>query len=139
MPAIRLLRRIDSARWLFVLLLLGAAYDLQIASADNKVITDADKGGQLRLKAGDVFEVRLKANPTTGFMWYLHKKSTPLLKLVSQSQTEAKEPGEGRPIFQTFKFEAKRAGDGVLLLHYVRSWEKPADAEEQFDLHVTIE
>jgi hypothetical protein len=27
-------------------MLLGAACHLQIASADNKVITDADKGGQ---------------------------------------------------------------------------------------------
>ena len=103
------------------------------------MFTDADKGGQVRLKVGEGFEVRLKANPSTGFMWYLHKNSTPLLKLVSQSETESKEPGVGRPSIQGFKFEAKRAGEGVLLLHYVRSWEKPSPDEEQFDLHVIIE
>jgi len=139
MTPVRTLRRLDAARWLFLVMLLGAAGHLLIASAENKVFTDADKGGQIRLKAGEGFELRLKANPTTGYMWYVHRKSTPLLKLVSQSQTEAKEPGEGRPSFQNFKFEAKRAGEGVLLLHYVRSWEKPAPDEEQFDLHVTIE
>jgi predicted secreted protein len=128
-----------AARWLFLVMLLGAAGQLLIAAAENKVYTDADKGGQVRLKVGEGFEVRLKANPTTGFMWYIRPKSTPLLKLVSQSQTEAKEPGEGRPIFQIFKFEAKRAGEGVLLLHYVRSWEQPKPDDEQFDLHVTIE
>ena len=128
-----------AARWLFLLMMLGAAGQLLIASAENKVFTDADKGGQVRLKVGEGFEVRLKANPSTGFMWYLHKNSTPLLKLVSQTETESKEPGMGRPSIQIFKFEAKRAGEGVLLLHYVRSWEKPAPDEEQFDLHVNIE
>ncbi len=139
MPTIRSLRRLDAVRWLFLLLLLGAAGQLLIAAAENKVVSDADKGGQVRLKVGEGLEVRLKANPSTGFMWYLHKNSTPLLKLVSQTETESKEPGVGRPSIQSFKFEAKRAGEGVLLLHYVRSWEKPAPDEEQFDLHVTIE
>ena len=128
-----------AARWILFVLLLGAAGQLLIASAENKVFTDADKGGQVRLKVGEGFEVRLKSNPSTGFMWYLHKNSTPLLKLVSQTETESKEPGMGRPSIQIFKFEAKRAGEGVLLLHYVCSWEKPAPDEEQFDLHVTIE
>ena len=128
-----------AARWLFLLMMLGAAGQLLIASAENKVFTDADKGGQVRLKVGEGFEVRLKTNPSTGFMWYLHKNSTPLLKLVSQTETESKEPGMGRPSIQIFKFEARRAGEGVLLLHYVRSWEKPAPDEEQFDLHVSIE
>jgi predicted secreted protein len=45
----------------------------------------------------------------------------------------------GRPIVQVFTFEAKRRGDGILLLRYVRSWEKPALGEEQFNLHVVIE
>lgn len=128
-----------AARWLFLVMLLGAAGHLLIASAENQIFTNADKGSQVRLKAGEVFELRLKLNPTTGFMWYVHRKSTPLLKLVSQSTSEAKEPGEGRPSLQTFKFEARRAGEGVLLLHYVRSWEKPAPNEEQFDLHMIIE
>jgi predicted secreted protein len=44
----------------------------------------------------------------------------------------------GRPIFQIFRFQAVSAGNGVLLLHYVRSWEKPVLAEEEFDLHVSI-
>ena len=88
---------------------------------------------------GDVLEVRLSSNPTTGFDWYVHKQSTALLKLSSQSQTDATQPGVGRPIVQIFKFEPSGTGAGVLLLHYVRSWEKPDPNEEQFSLHVTIE
>ncbi len=88
---------------------------------------------------GDVLEVRLNSNPTTGFMWYVHKQSTALLKLTSQSETEATQSGVGRPIVQIFEFAPKAKGTGVLLLHYVRSWDKPDPNEEQFSLHVTIE
>jgi inhibitor of cysteine peptidase len=130
---------IRSSRWFLLVALLAVAFHPQMAGAENKVITDADKGSEVHLKAGDTLEVRLKSNPTTGYMWYVHKESTPLLKLVRQSTTEPAEPGVGRPVFQVFTFEPRRAGDGTLLLHYVRSWEKPAPNEEQFTVHVVIE
>jgi predicted secreted protein len=107
-------------------------------SAATKIVTDADKGLAVQLKTGDVLEVRLSSNPTTGYEWYVHPQSTKLLKLAGQSQTDAA-PGVGRPIVQIFKFETKGKGTGVLLLHYVRSWEKPDPNEEQFSLQVTIE
>jgi len=31
-----------------------------------------------------------------------------------------------------------RRGRGILLLHYVRSWEKPAPSEKQFAIRVRI-
>jgi predicted secreted protein len=62
-----------------------------------------------------------------------------VLKLSGQTQTEATEPGVGRPVFQVFTFEPRRAGDGILLLRYARPWEKPVLGEMQFTLHVVIE
>jgi predicted secreted protein len=44
----------------------------------------------------------------------------------------------GRPILQAFRFQAVAAGEGVVLLHYVRSWERATADEEQFGLHVSI-
>jgi inhibitor of cysteine peptidase len=128
-----------SARWLLLFVLLAVALFSQAAFAATKVITDADKGGTVRLKAGETLELRLKSNPSTGYMWYLKKESTNLLKLTGQSQTEATEPGVGRPIFQVFEFQAKQPGDGVLLLHYVRSWDPPSPDEQQFQIHVVVE
>ena len=139
MQPCRLARWVNPVRWFFLLTLLVLVCHPQTASAATKVITDADKGGEVRLKAGDQLELRLKSNPSTGYMWYVQAKSTPLLKLVRQSQTEATEPGVGRPVFQLFQFEARRGGDGALQLHYVRSWEKPAPDEERFEIHVFIE
>ena len=138
MKPVRPVRWVKSAGWFFLFVLLAAAFRPLTVSAATKVITDADKGGQIHLRAGEIFELRLKSNPSTGFMWYIQPKSTPLLNLVRQSQTEPTKPGVGRPIFQVFTFEAKRAGEGVLLLHYVRSWEKRTPDEEQFKLRVSV-
>lgn len=135
----RSIRPIVSVLSIFLLAFAAIVCLPQTAFAATKVITDADKGGVVHLRLGDTLELRLKSNPSTGFMWYVEKESTPLLKLAHQSQTDITEPGEGRPVYQVFRFEPRRGGDGVLRLHYVRSWEKPAPDEEQFDIHVVIE
>jgi inhibitor of cysteine peptidase len=127
------------SRYFLLVSLLAVAFYPQSARAETKVIADADKGSEIRLKVGDTLEVRLKSNPPTGYMWYVHKESTPLLKLDHQSETEPEESGVGRPVVQVFTFEPRRAGDGTLLLHYVRSWEKPDPNEERFTVHVVIE
>jgi len=139
----RTVRWVGSGRWLMVL--VAIVLSAQTAQAATKVITDADKGGVVHMKIVDQLELRLKSNPTTGYMWYVEKESTPLLKLHHQSQTEAPEPGEGQPVmvgqpvFQVFTFVARHIGTGELKLHYVRSWEKPTPEDEQFEIRVVIE
>ena len=108
------------------------------AIAGVRVVSDTDKGSSVQLTVGEYLDVHLKSNPTTGYTWSVDPKSTPLVKLIAQSQTQAPQPGVGRPISQIFRFRAVSAGNGVLLLHYVRGWEKPLPAEEQFDLHLSI-
>ncbi len=139
MQVARMLRNSAANSWLLLAGLFLLAICPVMARAATKVVTDADKGGSVTIKMGDVLEVRLTSNPTTGFMWYLHKHSTALLKLTGQTQTQSTQPGVGRPIVQIFEFAPKATGKGVLLLHYVRSWMNPDPDEEQFTLHVTIE
>jgi len=143
MRPLRLVRRVDLTGWLLLLALAATACHAQAASAVPRVITGADQGGEVHLKAGERLELRLESNPSTGFMWYVHPRSTPLLRLTGQSQREADrqsaEPRVGRPIVQVFRFAPRRCGDGILLLHHVRSWEKPSPDEEQYRIHVFIE
>lgn len=139
MQPLRAVRRFDALLFLFSLAVLAFAFHPQVSFAATRVVTDEDKGSDVQIKVGDTLEVRLASNPSTGYMWYLHPKSTALLKLTGQSQTDAAEPGVGRPIVQVFTLQSKRAGDGILLLRYARAWEKPALGEEQFTLHVVID
>jgi predicted secreted protein len=110
----------------------------QAAMASTKVITESEKGNSIQLKLGDVLEVHLRCNPTTGYSWYVHPKSTLLLKLLGQSQAQSHQPGVGRPILQVFRFQAVADGEGTLLLHYIRSWERQTTNEEQFEVQVSI-
>jgi predicted secreted protein len=130
---------VHTARGLTLLALLTIAGLSQAAFAATKVITDAYKGGKVHLKASDTLELRLKSNPSTGYIWYVEKESTPLMKLIRQSQIESTKQGVGRPVVQVFIFEPRRSGDGKLLLHYVRSWDPPAPDEQQFEILVVIQ
>ena len=143
MQPLRLVRRVDLIGWLLLVALAATVCHSQAVSAAARVVTGADQGGEVHLKAGETLELRLESNPSTGFMWYVHRQSTPLLRLPGQSESEAAGQSEGsavgRPLLQIFRFAPRRSGDGILLLHYVRSWEKPSPDEEQYRIHVFIE
>jgi predicted secreted protein len=109
------------------------------AYAATKVVTDDDKGSDVQLKVGDQLEVHLKSNPSAGYMWYVHPKSTALLRLSGETKTPGTDPGEPRPVVQVFTFEVKRKGDGILLMRYALPKQRPVLGEEQFTLHVVIE
>jgi len=129
----------DSARGLALLAFVAVVLAPPACLAATRMISGADNGGEVHLKTGATLELRLKSNPSTGYMWQVEPGSTPLLKLVRQSQTKAAELGVGRPIVQVFLFKAVHSGEGLLQLHYVRSWEKQAPDEERFEIHVFIE
>ena len=61
-----------TALWLLPVNCFLLAISAPSASAATKVVTDADKGATVEIKMGDVLEVRLNSNPTTGYMWYVH-------------------------------------------------------------------
>ena len=119
--------------------LLLCAFHSPSAAATTRVITVADKGSEVQVAVGDKLEVRLKSNPSTGFMWYVHRDSTRLVKLTGQQTTAPEAQMPGSPTFQIFRFLAQSPGKGVLLLHYVRSWESPAPDETRFALKVKIQ
>jgi predicted secreted protein len=132
-------RRLQTLRWL-VLIALAVACQAHTAFAATTVVTDADKGGTIQVNVGDRLEVRLKSNPSTGYQWAVHPKSSMLLHLTAEKQAQPteSEPDPDRPVLQVFTFESKRKGDGILLMRYARAKQKPYLGEEQFTLHVVI-
>lgn len=137
MPSESLRASNRGALWLLALLAFIAPQPV-VSDSAPRVLTDADKGAALQLKQGESFELHLKSNPATGYIWTLAPESTPLVKLTTQSHTQPAQPGVGHPSVQIFAFQAIRHGQGVLLLRYIRTWERPGPGEQQFDLHLTV-
>ncbi len=122
-----------------LLLVLMAAFVPAHSDAAPRTFADSDKGAQARLKVGETFVIRLRSNPSTGYMWSVAPESADLVSLTGTSSTEPPKNGMvGQPIFQIFDFKAVKRGSGVLALHYVRSWEKPAADETRFTLRITV-
>jgi predicted secreted protein len=130
-------RRFRTAQGLGLCVLLAVALTARTSCAATRLVTEDDRGGDIQIKVGDALEVHLQSNRSTGTMWYVHPKSTALLRLSGQKEIAATEPGA--PSVQVFTFQSHRKGDGILLLRNARPGQRPVLGEEEFSLHVVIE
>lgn len=96
------------------------------------LLGERDNGRDKTFRAGDVIEIRLPSNPSTGFGWQI-TGSAP--GITPQSGTPTFESDKHAPSMaggggtQVFRFAASGAGRGTLRLSYRRSWEKKAAAK----------
>lgn len=86
----------------------------------------ADNSGNIDVKAGQSFMIKLESNATTGYQWRLAEHKKGIVEKVSNtyvpSKTEGRMVGSGGIEEWTFKAIAK--GKVIIVLEYVRPWEK---------------
>jgi len=104
---------------------------------------EADNGKAYTVKVGDIIEVIVPGNPTTGFSWAaaLAEKDAALVQQVGEPvyATEASDGavvGAGGTFTLTFKAAAD--GEALLKLVYARPWES-VPPESTFTVTLTIE
>lgn len=98
-------------------------------SSKTKVLSTNET---VKVKAGKEFQVTMKANPTTGYLWRWANKGVAAADSVSHSfkVDEGGKPMCGRGGTDTWTFKAKEEGADSVVFFYVRPWEKdgvPAD------------
>ncbi len=87
----------------------------------------------LSMKPGEVREISLRSNPTTGYMWFVENAGA--LKHVKVGDfryvpmEEKGAPRCGASGSQVFDVEALSKGEDHIILVYKRSWEKKAPLE----------
>jgi len=102
---------------------------LQIAQDDN--------GREVPLAVGEVVELSLPENRTTGFHWELKAKGGPVFELVKDEFEPAKgPPGQGG--VHRWQFKAVRAGSGEIQLQYRRHWEQNAAPARNYRVSVRV-
>ena len=72
---------------------------------------------------GDEFEVRLKATPSTGYVWEAQSLPESVQLSGSDYEQPSPNPRPGDPAIQVFRFRANRAGDYTITFVLKRTWE----------------
>lgn len=109
---------------------------------DEVVLTATDSGSQVKLSAGQVLEVSLDSNPTTGYGWEVSDVDGTVLAQIGEAEFQ-QAPTEGKEMVgvggtETLRFAAAE-GETTLTLVYRRSWEKDVEPVETFTVQVVVQ
>jgi len=100
-------------------------------------IGEADNGGAVELMVGQIFEVELRENPTTGFRWEVAEIGSEIMKLPKEKYLpDSKAIGSGGR--RTMEFEALRTGTSKLRLIERRPWETDVPPVKVYEVKVTV-
>ncbi len=102
------------------------------AAADSApvVVTDKDDGHTVAVAVGQVLEVRLPSNPSTGYQWTAGALKTGALNAQRPPVYEGSKPqlpGSGGT--EVFTYQGAAAGTEHLSFAYSRPWEKVEPAK----------
>ena len=109
------------------------------ASASVSVkLTDEDLGSTVKLGIGEILEVVLRGNPTTGYAWDIASLDKEILKQVGETEfkPDRKARGSGGKIIMRFKAQA--AGKTSLKIIYHRPFEKERSPIKVFEVTVSV-
>lgn len=79
-------------------------------------VSAADGGSAVELATGELLDVALAANPSTGYMWSVTANDETVLKLVNDGKFTASSDAVGAPGIMHFVFEAAAPGTVALEL-----------------------
>ena len=91
----------------------------------------------IRLPVGQVIELRLRENPTTGFRWSFAADGKPACTIVSDAfHRKDASPGQGGE--HSWQLKAVQVGACELQLLYRRPWDAGAPPARSFTIHVQV-
>ena len=99
-------------------------------------VDETSNGKEIELPVGEIIEVRLPENRTTGFQWVVESSAKGVLSLISEEM----EPGSkiGEPGVHRWHFRTERAGSDRIELSYRRPWERKEKPQRSFALDVRV-
>ena len=97
-----------------------------------------DNGLSYVLSPGEVVEVRLEANPSTGYDWQVVELDESVLRKAG-ARFEPESALLGAPGTAVLRFEAAGSGSARLRLVYARPWEAEYETEAVFEVRVRVQ
>lgn len=104
-------------------------------------LTQENDGGECRVRHGQIFQVILPENPTTGYRWTLVEPAPSEVTLVRQEYAAKSHDSSliGAGGLRTMTFQAAGEGTIYLVLLLKRPWDKEGEHVDSFNLSLYIE
>ncbi len=128
----------------------GAA-ETAAAEAEAALSTEAtaatvplSRDGDTVLEIGQVLEIALQGNASTGFIWEFLSEGAPQLRRFVPVATKApaaddgKPPMVGSPRMHRWYFEAVQPGATEIRMVYHRPWEKNATLKQESEFRIVV-
>lgn len=129
------------------LVLLVALFSLAAAACggggsegpENVYIADeADNGQSVTMEVGDMLQIMLDENQTTGYLWSIVTNDEGVLALSGEPAYEVESDAIGAGGTKTFLFEAIGPGTSVLRMVNALEQETAVEPVETFELTVQV-
>jgi predicted secreted protein len=110
------------------------------APSQTYVLTMDDTGIDLEVTVGDVVEITLEGNPSTGYGWEVDAVDAAVLELEGEPAFVSGADADlvGAPGVFTFTFDAVAAGSTGVALAERRPWETEAPPRDEFAATITV-
>lgn len=126
-----------------VFLILAILFSISSCSDEQKnYFTEKNNGENINLNEGDIINVRLESNITTGYSWELSGETDPDIIMLESSTYEELQKDKnvtGAGGSEIFFFKAVSAGKTDIVLEYLRPWEEDVQPVDIFVIKVTVE
>jgi predicted secreted protein len=102
-------------------------------------VNEADLGRSVMLRTGDILQVTLAGNISTGYVWELVQNNPDVLRPMGEQEVvpRSSAPGTGEQVIT--RFEAVGAGTVYLSMLYRRQFEESGAPRKTFQLEVIVE
>lgn len=106
----------------------------------SPVELDGESECPKRLQVGQGLTLSLPSNPTTGYRWLVQNPASGILKSLGPELYSAPEEAGivGSVGVSTWRFQAKAAGDGHLVLVYQQPWAPEVRPVQTFDCAIRV-
>jgi len=101
-------------------------------------IDEHHSGQEIQIRPGDMFELCLSENRTTGFRWGLDCDGSPSCTLI-EDRFEPSSRLPGAAGIHRWQFQAARVGQGHIELSSRRPWESQGAAARTFVVRIRVE
>ena len=113
-------------------------------TAPIRTVTAADSGGSVQISMGDLLEVHLEGNPTTGYTWMTGTINSWVLAPVGRPHFTPAGEGTNSPAMVgasglfSLRYQPVGRGTSPLKLNYLRTWETNLTPAKTFEITVTV-